>query len=183
MKQAISESKIETVSNPYHRYSGYYMGGKECISSIGRNPTMKHPVPNKIHLRSARKVNERLILLGDEDAARKKKEQLTTHYSEYAGLNNLYQSDEKDWDNFIKSSVDELCAKGYLFAFEWKVEWLVGSNEDGTEFIEGMLRNENPVVRNIGRYLMVFGLKQGKLGYKQNQEEVAQYIKIHNIPY
>lgn len=183
IKQAISESKIETVSNPYHRYSGYYMGGKECISSIGRNPTMEHPVPNKIHLRSARKVNERLILLGDEDAARKKKEQLTTRYSEYAGLNNLYQSDEKDWDNFVKSSVDELCAKGYLFAFEWKVEWLVGRNEDRTEFIENMLQNENPAIRNMGHYLRVFGLKQGKLGYKKNQEEAVQYIRLYNIPY
>lgn len=76
IKQAISESKIETAPNPYHRYGGYYMGGKECVSSIGRNPTMKHPVSNKFHLLSAREVNECLILLGDVDAIERKKREL-----------------------------------------------------------------------------------------------------------
>ncbi|MBN9344329.1 MAG: hypothetical protein BGO76_09065 [Caedibacter sp. 38-128] len=183
IKLANTLSTIQTVPNPYHRYSGYYMGGKECISSIGRNPTMEHRVPNKINLDYAREANESLILLGDEDAAQKKEKQLTTSYPEYLRLENLYQGDRGDWNIFVNDSADVLCSKGFVFAFKWKIEWLLEKNKNGVEFIELMLKNESPIVRNMGHYLRAFGLKHGKLGYEKNQAEAIRYIRLHNIPY
>ena len=183
---AKSEATKKEIDNPYYNklynVAAYY-GGSNNMPKYMRNPTVTESVPNRIRLDSAREINEQLIVLGDESAARMKKEQYTTSYSEYAGLNNLYRGHRGDWNNFVKNSVDGLCSRGYLFAFEWKIEWLLEQNENGTEFIESMLQNENPLVRNMGHYLKVFGLKQGKLGYKQNRKEAAQYIKIHNVPY
>ena len=112
-----------------------------------------------------------------------KKEQLTQPYSQFVAPSNFYQTNPAEWDNFVKNSVDELCSKGYLFAFEWKINRLLVKDENGTAFIESMLQNENPIIRNMGHYVRVFSLKHGKLGYEKDHDKAIEYIKLYKIPY
>lgn len=180
IKLGIDKGRKVSEPNPYFRGWDYYTyhGNGQPAPHYARYPTSEYVIPSETHFKAARKLNEDLILLGDEDAIWRKEKEL-------GGVGrNIYDRNLEELRIFL----EELRKKKILIGFCGEVASLNGGGHrfDTKKlkmFIEDMTVNEVAMIKTKGYYLKSFGLKYGVFGYEGNTIEAIEYIKVHNVPY
>lgn len=131
---------------------------------------------------AAKRFNDDLAEKGDQEAIERKIEGLIQ------GKTNFHVYD-KDPQAAVELN-EGLILRGNIRAIFRKILGFhrgeYGYKQDAQhirEFIEDLSTSSVPAARGIGRYLKVFALKYGVLGYERNRQEAMSFISEFNVPF